>query len=156
MHEARHTFTSCWLTRRADLKAVNEFIVHSKIQTTFDTYRHLHPGSRDEVRERIYIRPDQRAPPAGATYHRWWSGFRSPAECRHTFAALMIAAGVNAKALQTYMGHANISITLDQYGHLMPWSENEAAGLLDAYLRSQRERADDDARSAPPANSILR
>jgi len=34
-------------------------------------------------------------------------------ECRHTFASLMIAAGVNAKALSTYMGHANIKITLD-------------------------------------------
>ena len=29
-------------------------------------------------------------------------------ECRHTFASLMIAAGVNAKALQTFMGHANV------------------------------------------------
>ncbi len=46
----------------------------------------------------------------------------------------MIAAGVNAKALSTYMGHANISITLDRYGHLMPGNEGEAAGLLDAYL----------------------
>jgi integrase len=55
-------------------------------------------------------------------------------ECRHTFASLMIAAGVNAKALSTYMGHANISITLDRYGHLMPGNEAEAAGLLDAYL----------------------
>jgi integrase len=27
-------------------------------------------------------------------------------ECRHTYASLMIAAGVNAKALSTYMGHA--------------------------------------------------
>jgi len=26
----------------------------------------------------------------------------------------------NAKALSTFMGHANISITLDRYGHLMP------------------------------------
>jgi len=26
----------------------------------------------------------------------------------------MIAAGVNAKALSTYMGHANIGITLDR------------------------------------------
>jgi hypothetical protein len=41
-------------------------------------------------------------------------------ECRHTFASLMIAAGVNAKALSTFMGHANISITMDRYGHLMP------------------------------------
>jgi integrase len=55
-------------------------------------------------------------------------------EARHTFASLMIAAGVNAKALSTYMGHATISITLDRYGHLMPGNEAEAAGLLDAYL----------------------
>ena len=55
-------------------------------------------------------------------------------ECRHTFASLMIAAGVNAKALSTFMGHASITITLDRYGHLFPGSEEEAAGLLDAYL----------------------
>lgn len=55
-------------------------------------------------------------------------------ECRHTFAALSIAAGVNAKALQSYMGHASIQTTFDLYGHLMPGSESEAAGLLDAYL----------------------
>jgi integrase len=59
--------------------------------------------------------------------------------CRHSYASLMIAAGVNAKALSTYMGHANISITLDRYGHLMPGSEAEAAGLLDAYLTAQRQ-----------------
>jgi integrase len=57
-------------------------------------------------------------------------------DCRHTFASLMIAAGVNAKALSTFMGHANISITLDRYGHLMPGAEDEAAGLMDAYLQA--------------------
>jgi integrase len=46
----------------------------------------------------------------------------------------MIAAGVNAKALSSYMGHSSITITLDRYGHLMPGSEDEAAELLDAYL----------------------
>jgi integrase len=55
-------------------------------------------------------------------------------ECRHTFASLMIAAGVNAKALSVYMGHANIGITMDRYGHLMPGNEDEAAAMLDAYL----------------------
>jgi integrase len=55
-------------------------------------------------------------------------------EARHTFASLMIAAGVNAKALSTYLGHSSIAITLDRYGHLMPGNEEEAAGLLDAYL----------------------
>jgi hypothetical protein len=42
----------------------------------------------------------------------------------------------------------NISITLDRYGHLMPGSEEEAAGLLDAYLTAQRERAEEAARGA--------
>ncbi len=32
------------------------------------------------------------------------------------------------------MGHANIGITLDLYGHHMPGSQAEAASLLDAYL----------------------
>jgi integrase len=58
-------------------------------------------------------------------------------EARHTFASLMIAAGVNAKALSTYMGHSSITITYDRYGHLMPGNEEEAAGLLDAYLAGQ-------------------
>ncbi len=62
-------------------------------------------------------------------------------DCRHTFASLMIAAGVNAKALSTFMGHANISITLDRYGHLMPGAEDEAAILMDAYLQSARASA---------------
>jgi integrase len=54
--------------------------------------------------------------------------------CRHTFASLMIAAGVNAKTLSTYMGHSSISITLDRYGHLMPGNEQQAAAMLDSYL----------------------
>jgi integrase len=68
-------------------------------------------------------------------------------EARHTFASYMIGAGVNVKALSTYMGHANISITLDKYGHLMPGNEDEAAQLLDAYL----ERANTVARAAEVA-----
>jgi integrase len=59
-------------------------------------------------------------------------------EARHTFASLMIAAGVNAKALSTFMGHSSITITLDRYGHLMPGSESEAAARLDAYIERAR------------------
>jgi integrase len=55
-------------------------------------------------------------------------------DARHTYASLMIAAGVNAKALSEFMGHATIAITYDLYGHLMPGSHDEAAGLLDAFL----------------------
>ena len=66
-------------------------------------------------------------------------------ECRHGYASLMIAAGVNVKALSTFMGHANIRITLDQYGHLLPGAEDEAAGLLDAFLARQLGGIESDA-----------
>jgi integrase len=46
----------------------------------------------------------------------------------------MIAAGVNTKALSTYMGHSTITITLDRYGHLLPGNEQEAAALLESWL----------------------
>ncbi|MDQ3893096.1 MAG: tyrosine-type recombinase/integrase [Actinomycetota bacterium] len=62
-------------------------------------------------------------------------------EARHTFASLMIDAGVNAKALTTYLGHSSVEITFDRYGHLMPGNENEAAALLDAYLERANSRA---------------
>lgn len=56
-------------------------------------------------------------------------------ECRHTYASLMLAAGVSAKALQVFMGHSSITMTLDRYGHLLPGSEDEAATLLADYLK---------------------
>jgi integrase len=55
-------------------------------------------------------------------------------ECRHSYAAYMIAAGINTKALSTYMGHASITITLDRYGHLLPGNEHQAANLLETWL----------------------
>ncbi len=55
-------------------------------------------------------------------------------DCRHTYASLMIAAGVNVRALSEFMGHGGVAITLDLYGHLLPGSHDEAAGLFDAYL----------------------
>ncbi|MGI8513499.1 MAG: site-specific integrase [Solirubrobacteraceae bacterium] len=60
-------------------------------------------------------------------------------EARHTYASMMIAAGANAKALCTYMGHGSIAITYDRYGHLFPGSEVEVRALLDAYLEGGQD-----------------
>lgn len=53
LHECRHTFASLLIDAGANPKAIQQFMGHSKIQTTFDVYGHLLPGSRDEVRERM-------------------------------------------------------------------------------------------------------
>lgn len=55
-------------------------------------------------------------------------------ECRHTFASLLIDAGVNPKAIQEFMGHATIEGIFSRYGHLMPGARNHARELVDAYL----------------------
>lgn len=55
-------------------------------------------------------------------------------ECRHTFASLLIDAGVNPKAVQEFMGHATIEETFSRYGHLMPGARDQARHLVDAYM----------------------
>ncbi|MCZ7589197.1 MAG: site-specific integrase [Gaiella sp.] len=60
-------------------------------------------------------------------------------DARHTCASLWIAAGVNIKAISTFMGHASVTITLDRYGHLFPDSSREAAGLLNRFLAAGSE-----------------
>jgi len=55
-------------------------------------------------------------------------------ECRHTFASLLIDAGVNPKAIQEFMGHATIEETFSRYGHLMPGARAQARALVDAYM----------------------
>ena len=42
----------------------------------------------------------------------------TPHVLRHTFCSNMAAAGIDAKSLQTIMGHSNISVTYDVYTHV--------------------------------------
>lgn len=50
---------------------------------------------------------------------------------RHTHAALLIAAGVDIKTVQRRLGHENVSITLQIYGHLLPGQDERAAQAMD-------------------------
>jgi len=49
---------------------------------------------------------------------------------RHTAVALNIAAGVNPLAIKEMVGHANITTTLDTYGHLFPSLQTEGLDAL--------------------------
>lgn len=55
-------------------------------------------------------------------------------DCRHTFASIAIAAGVNIKDLQLFMGHRSITTTIDTYGHQLPGGEVFAAEAMGAFL----------------------
>lgn len=53
---------------------------------------------------------------------------------RHTFASVLIQQGVNMKVIQSLLGHANISETMDTYGHLYPEDKSNAIMAIDAFV----------------------
>ncbi len=53
MQKASAYDASLLIDAGANPKAIQQFMGHSKIQTTFDVYGHLLPGSYDDVRERM-------------------------------------------------------------------------------------------------------
>ncbi len=57
-------------------------------------------------------------------------------DLRHSNATAMIAAGINAKVVQHRLGHANVSITLNTYTHVLPEMDQEAADKLNNSLFS--------------------
>ncbi len=46
---------------------------------------------------------------------------------RHTHATLGLAAGISPKVMAERLGHANVSITLDIYSHVLPGMQEDAA-----------------------------
>ena len=55
---------------------------------------------------------------------------------RHTYATILIAAGVDPKTIAQLMGHANVGFTLSTYGHVMRGSEEAAAEAVSQAIGS--------------------
>jgi integrase len=71
---------------------------------------------------------------------------------RHFYASIMIAERIDMKQLQELLGHANIKITMDTYGHLFPDNEaqkSRANKALVAVFRSDTKDA------GSPSNSTI-
>jgi integrase len=55
-------------------------------------------------------------------------------DLRHTAATLMLQQGVHPKVVQERLGHADITLTLNTYSHVLPAMQEEAAEKLDQLL----------------------
>jgi integrase len=62
-------------------------------------------------------------------------------DLRHTYAALMVAAGAHPKLLQAQLGHTSINVTLNTYGHLFPDAFADVGNALDRLVRAAAARA---------------
>jgi integrase len=58
-------------------------------------------------------------------------------DLRHTCATLLLLAGANVKVVSERLGHANVSITLDIYAHVLPSMQQAASAKLESLLFSK-------------------
>ena len=73
------------------------------------------------------------------TYDGGWYRLPSQAGIRqvrlhdlwHSWVSLLIQTGAHAKYIQEQVGHSNIQVTMDVYGHLFPNGNREWVGKLD-------------------------
>lgn len=58
-------------------------------------------------------------------------------DLRHTAATLLLGQGVNIKVVSEMLGHADVSITLRVYAHVMPHMQREAVHAMDRLLSGE-------------------
>jgi integrase len=56
-------------------------------------------------------------------------------DLRHTCATLLLRQGVNPTFVQELLGHADITLTLNVYSHVLPDMADQAAVAMDATLQ---------------------
>ncbi len=69
-------------------------------------------------------------------------------DLRHTYAALMVAAGAHPKLLQGQLGHTSINVTLNTYGHLFPDAFTDVGDALDRLVDTARREVESAGREA--------
>ena len=60
-------------------------------------------------------------------------------DLRHTSASLLIAQGVHAKIISERLGHSDISVTMNKYGHAFKSADRAAADKLDGFFRVKKQ-----------------
>jgi integrase len=73
-------------------------------------------------------------------------------DLRHTAASLSIRAGASVKAVQSQLGHASATMTLDRYGHLWP---DELEALSDALDVVAARAGADSLRTPEPTGEVV-
>lgn len=61
-------------------------------------------------------------------------------DLRHTCATLLLSRGVSPRMVMDILGHSQIAVTMNTYGHVIPAMQQEAAGHMDAALGELGER----------------
>ncbi len=60
-------------------------------------------------------------------------------DLRHSCATFLIAQGVHPRVVMEILGHSQIAVTMNTYGHVLPETQKDAVGKVDALLSRPTE-----------------
>lgn len=110
----------------------------------------LTSGELWEGGERFFVFSSWHGKPLNpSSVKTWWTRFTKRRklkfirfhDLRHTSATLLINEGVHAKVIAERLGHANITTTMNIYGHVLKKADQEAANKFDSIMKP-RGKAD--------------
>ena len=78
------------------------------------------PPDMHNIKRRAFLRALERAGLRRIRMH----------DLRHSYASILISAGVSAAYVQQQLGHASIKLTVDTYTHLIPGAGRHALAAL--------------------------
>ncbi len=76
-------------------------------------------------------------------------------DLRHTFGAMLIAAGAPLNYVKEQLGHASIQVTVDTYGHLIPGVGERHVDRLDSQSSAQQSATQPQPAPEPGASEAL-
>lgn len=117
------------------------------------TYKQYHLGKlglERQWKEHVFLFSNENGKPYRPdSISQWWERFmdRNPDlprirfhDLRHTSATLLIHAGEHPKVIQSRLGHANISTTLNVYGHLLKETDQRASSHFEKFFIGDEEK----------------
>jgi integrase len=119
-------------------------------ETSADLAQHVrdYPSPHGLVLTTSYLTPVRRN-----VFNEAWNKAKSRAgldgpplrfhDLRHRYASVLIAEGIDAKSIQTYLGHVSITETYDTYGHLLHAQPERARAAITRSMRRATDQATD-------------
>ncbi len=117
--------------QQQDRAAAGDTWTDSRLVFTTTTGGHLEPRNLNTTFARLLVRTAVRP----IRLH----------DLRHTCATLLLSRGVSPRMVMDILGHSQIAVTMNTYGHAIPAMQHEAAGHMDAALGDDLTAEQDEA-----------